>query len=137
MNIFKGELHMKDGVYFVKLLDQFIKVDGKDEIPLCDDDQLERKQYLKESMSMIGEIVEFEIRKVFFAKNTGYTAKLIWPEEKYTVDDVLAAAQYGYDYRETSKIYGEVPVGNVLQWLMHRKELTIIPKNWVKYKQLQ
>lgn len=136
MNIFKGTFHYRDGKFWVTPVDPFIKVDGKDDIPLCDDDQFERKLYLKESMQISGEIVEFEIKKTFFDKETGYSAKLVWPEQKYTLEDVLAAVKYGFEYSDNSQHDGEVPVGNTLQWLMARKGLTSIPLEWVKYKQI-
>ncbi len=39
-------------------------------------------------------------------------------ENKYTEEDILAAAQYGFNYALTSQNDGkEIPKGNVLQWL--------------------
>jgi len=35
---------------------------------------------------------------------------------------VLDAAKYGFDYRDNSQHQGEVPKGNILQWLQWRLE---------------
>lgn len=43
-------------------------------------------------------------------------------KEVKLVDLVLAAAKYGFDYRDNSQHQGEVPKGNVLQWLQYYKE---------------
>lgn len=57
------------------------------------------------------------------------------PKLEYTLDDVVKAAQYGFKYRGESQNDGkEVPVGNVLQWLMHRKSLIEVPKEFSDYK---
>lgn len=57
------------------------------------------------------------------------------PEIEYTLDDVIKAAQYGFTYRGESQNDGkEVPVGNVLQWLMHRKSLIEVPKEFKDYQ---
>ena len=54
---------------------------------------------------------------------------------EYTLDDVVKAAQYGFTYRGESQNDGkEIPVGNVLQWLMHRKSLINVPKEFQDYK---
>ena len=57
------------------------------------------------------------------------------PKVEYTLDDVVKAAQYGFTYRGESQNDGkEIPVGNVLQWLMHRKSLINVPKEFQDYK---
>ncbi len=64
-------------------------------------------------------------------KKKGYSA-----EVEYTLDDIMAAVQYGFDYRAESQNDGiKVPSGNVLQWLMSRKELIGVPEEFDKYQQ--
>jgi len=130
MEIKKGKFRMKDGVYFVTY-------QGRDmeDISLCDEDQENRRLYLKESMSMIDEEVEFRIVKKFLAKGVEYYAKLVWTEEKYSLEDVLEAAKYGYEYHEkTAHPEEPIPNGNILQWLMARKKMTQLPNSWLKYR---
>ena len=59
------------------------------------------------------------------------------PEEvEYTLEDIMAAVQYGFDYRTKAQNDGiKVPSGNVLQWLMARKELISVPKEFDEYQQ--
>ena len=137
MRIRKGNFHLnEDGKYYVHYRNPEVG-EGVEKFVLCEDDQYDRKLYLKESMSMEGEEVEFEIHKRFLAGKTEYFARLIWTEEKYSLEDVLQAAKYGYEYREKTAHPDEpLPVGNVLQWLMARKKITNIPLTWQKYKQL-
>lgn len=50
---------------------------------------------------------------------------------EYTLEDIVDAVQYGFDYRVNSQNDGKsVPLGNVLQWLMSKKELLHIPKEF-------
>lgn len=131
-----GTFHLdEDGKYYVHYRDPQVG-EGIEKFVLSEDDQYDRKLYLKESMSMEGEEVEFEIRKRFLAGKTEYFARLVCSEEKYTLEDVLEAAKYGYEYRDNSQYTRQVPIGNVLQWLMARKQMTKLPLTWLKYKQL-
>jgi hypothetical protein len=132
----RGAFHLdEDGKYYVHYRDPQVG-EGVEKFVLSEDDQQDRKLYLKESMSMEGEEVEFEIRKRFLAGKTEYFAKLMSPEETYTLEDLLEAAKYGYEYRENTAHPDEpLPTGNVLQWLMARKQMTNIPLTWQKYKQ--
>ena len=131
-----GTFHLdEDGKYYVHYRDPQVG-EGVEKFVLSEDDQVDRKLYLKESMTMEGEEVEFEIRKRFLAGKTEYFARLVWSEEKYTLEDVLEAAKYGYEYRDNSQHTRQVPIGNVLQWLMDRKKMTKLPLTWLKYKQL-
>lgn len=46
----------------------------------------------------------------------------------YTLEDIIDAVQYGFEYREESQNDGDkVPTGNILQWLMGKKNLTRVP----------
>lgn len=46
-----------------------------------------------------------------------------------TVQDIIGAVQYGFDYRYNSQNDGvKVPDGNTLQWLMNKKGLLQIPQ---------
>jgi len=50
---------------------------------------------------------------------------------EFSLDDIIDAVQYGFDYRVSSQNDGKsVPVGNILQWLMSKKELLHIPKEF-------
>ena len=50
---------------------------------------------------------------------------------EYTLEDIIDAVQYGFDYRVNSQNDGKsVPLGNVLQWLMSKKGLHHIPKEF-------
>lgn len=53
-------------------------------------------------------------------------------EIKFTLQDILDAVKYGFDYRDISQHQGFVPRGNILQWLMRKKNLVDVPKNWVE-----
>ena len=49
----------------------------------------------------------------------------------YTLEDILEAVQYGFDYRVDSMNDGKhVPLGNTLQWIIVRKKLKEIPKEF-------
>ena len=49
----------------------------------------------------------------------------------YTLEDILEAVQYGFDYRVNSMNDGKhVPLGNTLQWLMAWKKLNQIPEEF-------
>ncbi len=49
----------------------------------------------------------------------------------FSLDDILDAVQYGFDYRTESMNDGKhVPVGNTLQWVMMKKELKIVPEEF-------
>ena len=126
----KGTFHLKsDGKYYVKssIL--------PNEFELCEEDQEDRKRYLKESMSMEGEEVEIVIIKKFLPKEVKLIGKLIWGNPQYYLEDIIDAVNYGFNYRDNSQHSGEVPVGNILQWLMVKKKLTKIPEEWLKFKQ--
>jgi hypothetical protein len=134
MKIRKGIFHLnEDGLFYIHYRNPEVG-EGVEKFILCEEDQADRKIHLKESMSMEGEEIEFEIRKRFLAGKTEYYAKLASSEEKYTLEDVLEAAKYGYEYRDNSQHTRQIPVGNVLQWLMSRKKMTSFPLNWLKYK---
>lgn len=50
---------------------------------------------------------------------------------EYTLQDIIDAVQYGFDYRGESQNDGKkVPLGNTLQWLMWKKGLVEIPKEF-------
>ena len=50
---------------------------------------------------------------------------------EYTIEDILAAAQYGFKYAIESQNDGKsVPAGNVLQWIMNKKGLLQVPKEY-------
>lgn len=51
----------------------------------------------------------------------------------FTLEDILDAVQYGFDYRVESMNDGKsVPIGNTLQHLMWRKELKEVPEEFKK-----
>ena len=50
---------------------------------------------------------------------------------KYTLQDIIDAVQYGFDYRDKIQNDGKkVPLGNTLQWLMWKKDLMEIPEEF-------
>jgi hypothetical protein len=54
-------------------------------------------------------------------------------EEKieYTLEDILAAVQYGFNYALNSQHDGKsVPFGNTFQWLMYQKNLLLVPQEF-------
>ena len=54
---------------------------------------------------------------------------------EYTLQDIIDAVQYGFDYRVDAMNDGvKVPDGNVLQWLMWKKNLTEIPQEFKDIK---
>lgn len=55
---------------------------------------------------------------------------------EYTLQDIIDAVQYGFDYRGESQNDGKkVPAGNVLQWLMGKKELIWVPDEFKEFQQ--
>ncbi len=56
----------------------------------------------------------------------------------YTLQDIIDAVQYGFDYRIEAQNDGKsVPSGNVLQWLMAKKELLTVPSEFTEYQKKQ
>jgi hypothetical protein len=54
---------------------------------------------------------------------------------EFTLKDIIDAVQYGFDYRENSQNDGvSVPIGNTLQWLMYKKGLVELPKEFEDIK---
>ena len=98
------------------------------------DDQEDRKNNPEETQAMEGLVVGFRIEKIFLANGTQFYARLNWTEPNYTVDDIIAAVEYGFKFRDESQHKEFVPVGNTLQWLMARKGIMNIPKSWEKFK---
>lgn len=50
---------------------------------------------------------------------------------RYTLQDILDAVQYGFDYRVESMNDGKsVPLGNTLQYLMWSKKLKVVPEEF-------
>jgi hypothetical protein len=50
---------------------------------------------------------------------------------EYTLQDIIDAVQYGFDYRGESQNDGKkVPLGNTLQWLMAKKDLIEVPEEF-------
>jgi hypothetical protein len=54
---------------------------------------------------------------------------------EFTLEDILDAVQYGFDYRVEAMNDGvSVPDGNVLQWLMNKKGLVELPQEFIDFK---
>lgn len=52
-------------------------------------------------------------------------------EIKFTLQDIIDAVQYGFDYRVESMNDGKsVPIGNTLQYLMYSKKLKEVPQEF-------
>jgi hypothetical protein len=53
---------------------------------------------------------------------------------EYTLQDIIDAVQYGFEYRAETQNDGiKVPTGNVLQWLMYQKGLNEVPQEFRDY----
>ena len=130
---YQGKFYHRDGSFFAIHNDP--SLDGT-EFPFINDDQLELKQIFSGQNfdSDNGKSIEFDLRKKFLDKEVVIEAKMIWAKESYDLADIIAAVNYGFNYRDNSQHAGEVPIGNTLQWLMARKKLTQVPKSWMKYK---
>lgn len=126
--------HDNGSLYWVvKINDEKFKFNGSAEIELSPEHQEERKKYLKETMSLEGEEVDVNIVKKFLAGVTKYYSELIYPEPTYTIQDIIDAVAYGFNYHNESQHSGYVPVGNTLQWLLAKKKMLNAPKNYEKY----
>lgn len=56
---------------------------------------------------------------------------------QYTLQDIIDAVQYGFEYRAESQNNGEnVPLGNILQWLMAKKDLVDVPEEFKEIKKI-
>lgn len=54
----------------------------------------------------------------------------------FSLEDVVEAVQYGFDYSLNSQHDGKrVPIGNTLQWLMSKKDLLEVPKEFEEIKE--
>ena len=54
---------------------------------------------------------------------------------EFTLEDIIDAVQYGFDYRVEAMNNGvSVPDGNVLQWLMNKKGLVELPQEFIDFK---
>ena len=55
---------------------------------------------------------------------------------EYTLEDIIDAVQYGFDYKTESQNNGQnVPIGNTLQWLMSKKNLIKVPQEFKDIKE--
>ena len=53
--------------------------------------------------------------------------------ETFSLDEMLEIAQYGFDLaKNSSETY--VPIGNMLQHLMAKREMIIVPDAWIEFK---
>jgi len=82
---------------------------------------------------------EFSFQNWDFCENLGYRCVPVEiteaSEVQYTLQDIIDAVQYGFDYRDLSQNNGKnVPNGNVLQWLMGKKNLKHVPEEFKKFK---
>lgn len=111
-------------------------------------DWLELK--LEESVNLLKSVMELEESKILseFEKYKGYSSNLFDNEEwrefdswvdckkfikkfEFTIEDILDAVQYGFDYHIKSMNDGKsVPTGNILQHLMWRKKLKEVPEEF-------
>jgi hypothetical protein len=74
-------------------------------------------------------------REAFVAEQTNKEIKDMEDKVEYTLQDIIDAVQYGFDYRTESQNDGKkVPTGNVLQWLMAKKELIDVPDEFREYQ---
>lgn len=43
----------------------------------------------------------------------------------YTLQEIYDAVGYGFKYAKESQHHGGVPKGNILQWLVHKKNIKL------------
>ena len=56
-------------------------------------------------------------------------------ELKYTTQEMIDAVNYGFTYATESQNHtGDVPIGNILQWIMYKRNLLDIPKEFEIFK---
>jgi len=56
-------------------------------------------------------------------------------ELKYTTQEIIDAVNYGFKYAIESQNNGlYVPIGNILQWIMHKRNLLNVPKEFEIFK---
>lgn len=59
-------------------------------------------------------------------------------ELKYTTQEMIDAVNYGFEYAHESQNHtGDVPLGNILQWIMYKRNLLDVPKEFEIIKQLK
>lgn len=79
----------------------------------------------------------YDILRNLDCRSTAELKKLIKTsnnEDVYNLEDIISAVEYGFKYHRDSQNNNEdVPIGNILQWIMGRKNLLSIPKNFEKY----
>ncbi len=52
-------------------------------------------------------------------------------ELKYTTQEMIDAVNYGFKYATESQNHtGDVPIGNILQWIMYKRNLLNVPKEF-------
>jgi hypothetical protein len=50
---------------------------------------------------------------------------------KYTTQEIIDAVNYGFKYATESQNHtGDVPIGNILQWIMYKRNLLNVPKEF-------
>lgn len=56
-------------------------------------------------------------------------------ELKYTTQEMIDAVNYGFKYAHESQNHtGDVPLGNILQWIMYKRNLLDVPKEFEDLK---
>jgi len=56
-------------------------------------------------------------------------------ELKYTTQEMIDAVNYGFQYAHESQNHtGDVPLGNILQWIMYKRNLLDVPKEFKDLK---
>lgn len=54
---------------------------------------------------------------------------------EFSLQDMMDAVQYGFKYhRDSQNDNVEVPTGNILQWLMYKKDLLEVPQEFKDLK---
>ena len=78
---------------------------------------------------------EYE-RYNFWTKEINNTKIMEQEKIEYTLQDIVDAVQYGFNYRVESQNDGKaVPLGNTLQWLMAKKDLLFVPQEFKEFQE--
>lgn len=67
-------------------------------------------------------------------KDAEEEVELLKKGNKYSLEEIIDAVQYGFNYMKDSQNDGiSVPVGNTLQWLMSKDGLIHVPEEFKEY----
>lgn len=78
-----------------------------------------------------GTITDYQL----FFKHPKQVEQIEAVELKYTTKEMIDAVNYGFSYAHESQNHtGDVPLGNILQWIMYKRNLLDVPKEFKDLK---